>query len=101
MADFQKLCAEVLQQGKDAEEQACLILEDKSTLQLEGDQWQQYLSLFDRDVRRQVQFQQQQQQRQQPPPPASAGMLTLEPPPMLGRFMNWLSLVPSSLQVEL
>lgn len=98
MADLLKLCAKVLQQGKDVEEQARLILEDKSTLQLQDGQWQQYLSLFDRNVRRQVQLQRQQQQ---PPPTASAGMLTLEPPSMLGRFMTWLSPLPFSLQVVL
>ncbi|KAK9866711.1 hypothetical protein WJX84_010026 [Apatococcus fuscideae] len=62
--------------GQVAEEQARFLLEDKAIYQLGNDQWQLHLSLFDRNVRRQLRLQQQQQQ---PPPPAPAGvrMVTL------------------------
>ena len=67
MADFNKLYAEVMSQGRDAAEQARFVLEDKANFQLEHDQWRQYLSKFDRDVRNHVSL-------QQPPPHLPAGV---------------------------
>ena len=101
MADFKKLYADVIFHGKDAEEQARFLLEDKAIEQSGNDQSQQYLSLFDRNVRRQVRLQQQQQQ---PPPPAPAGTLNPLPfllPIMLGWSMKQTSVLCSPLQILL